>query len=85
VRMEKTIVMEGSPAATKTLFEIAPAKSFGIQIAGVNRKGTRILSPSGAETLQADDELLVLGTVPQIKAFRAWLRPETDAPKTPQA
>lgn len=75
VRMEKISLVEGSPASDRTLFEVAPAKNFGVQIAGVNRQGVRMLSPSGAETLKEGDELLVLGTAPQIKAFRAWLRP----------
>ncbi len=74
VQMQSLRVPEWSRAAGRTLGEIAPAQTFGVQIAGVNRSGTRILNPSAEELIQAGDEMLVLGTPEQTRDFRAWLR-----------
>jgi monovalent cation:H+ antiporter-2, CPA2 family len=73
VRMEDFLVPEWSRASGRTLSEISPAKSHGVQIAGIRRLGGRILNPDGHETLRAGDELLVLGTPAQIRDFRGWL------------
>ena len=74
VQMESMKVPEWSQAVGMALSEIAPTKTFGVQIAGVNRRGARMLNPSAEETIQAEDELLVLGTPKQTDEFRTWLR-----------
>jgi CPA2 family monovalent cation:H+ antiporter-2 len=74
VRMEKVELPVGSPLAGRTLAELAPTQRAGVQVAGVHRGGLRILNPGGGERLQARDDVLVLGTPDQIKAFRAWAR-----------
>jgi CPA2 family monovalent cation:H+ antiporter-2 len=81
VQMEAVGVPDWSPASGRTLGEIAPARTFGIQIAGVNRDGVRTLNPSAEERLQAGDEILALGTPSQIDEFKIWLRerPEPEA------
>ncbi|MGZ8901332.1 MAG: TrkA C-terminal domain-containing protein, partial [Limisphaerales bacterium] len=38
----------------------------------------RTLTPSGADRIQAGDELLVLGTPRQIHDLREWLNPLDD-------
>jgi K+/H+ antiporter YhaU regulatory subunit KhtT len=79
--MEAVVVPDWSPACGRTLGDLAPARTFGIQVAGVNRSGQRILNPSADETLQARDEVLTLGTPTQIDEFKHWLRerPESDS------
>jgi len=74
VLMESVTVPAGSPAAGRTLGELSPARVHGVQIAGVNRRGLRILNPSAEEYLQVGDEVLVLGTPGQIREFKAWLQ-----------
>jgi CPA2 family monovalent cation:H+ antiporter-2 len=53
--------------------EISPARNHGVQIAGINRAGARILNPGAQEVLLPGDELLTLGTPAQIREFRGWL------------
>ena len=81
VQMESIGVPEWSPACGRTLGELAPARTFGVQIAGVNRNGQRILNPSAEEFLLAADEILTLGAPGQIREFKAWLhdRPEAES------
>jgi CPA2 family monovalent cation:H+ antiporter-2 len=79
VQMEAIGVPEWSAACGRTLGELALARTFGIQIAGVNRSGLRILNPSAEETLQAGDEVLTLGTPGQTQEFKIWLREHPDA------
>jgi CPA2 family monovalent cation:H+ antiporter-2 len=74
VQMQAIAVPEWSRAAGRTLGDLAPARTFGVQIAGVNRSGVRILNPSAEEALNAGDEVLALGTPEQIREFKAWLR-----------
>lgn len=78
VRMEKVELPVGSPLAGRTLAELAPTQRAGVQVAGVHRGGLRILNPGGEERLQALDDVLVLGSPDQIKAFRAWAREGVD-------
>ena len=83
VLMESLRVLPGSPAAGHTLAELSLARSHGVQIAGINHRGMRVLNPTADERLQAGDELLTLGTPTQIQAFRAWLREAADGVQTP--
>lgn len=87
VQMQSVALPDWSRAAGKTLGEIAPAQTFGVQIAGVHRGGVRILNPSADERLRAGDEVLTLGTPEQLREFRSWLcdRPEDDSVETAEA
>lgn len=73
VTMEAVEVPVGSPRAGCTLAELAPAKAVGVQVAGINRGGARILNPGGDVKLFPGDEVLVLGTADQVRAFETWL------------
>jgi CPA2 family monovalent cation:H+ antiporter-2 len=73
VHMEAVTVPAGSQAAGRSVGDVAPAKRFGVQVAGLHRAGVRILNPTAGETLTAGDELLVLGTPEQIRHFKEWL------------
>jgi CPA2 family monovalent cation:H+ antiporter-2 len=73
VRMDSIHVPLESGAGGKSLADLSPAQSFGVQIAGINRTGVRILNPGAGEVLRAGDEILVLGTQDQIRGFRGWI------------
>jgi CPA2 family monovalent cation:H+ antiporter-2 len=73
VRMESLTVPDWSPAAGRTLGEIAPSQNHGVQIAGIQRDAARILNPGAHEVLKPGDELLALGAPSQIREFRVWL------------
>jgi len=74
VLMEAMTVPAGSRADGRTLAELSPARAHGVQIAGINHQAVRTLNPGADTRLQAGDEVLVLGTPAQIRAFRTWLR-----------
>ena len=74
VRMESVELPPGSGMHDRTLVELAISKEFGLQVAGINRYGRRILNPGGEEKLFTGDNVLVLGSPDQIKAFKATLR-----------
>jgi len=78
VWMQSIVVPPWSRAAGKTLGEISPAQTHGVQIAGVNHDGIRILNPTAQEKLRPDDEVLVLGTPVLIREFKLWLREQPE-------
>lgn len=78
VRMETFALPDGSRLAGRTLAELAPTRQVGVQVAGLNRGGLRILNPGGEERLQARDDVLLLGTPDQIKAFKVWASEATE-------
>lgn len=75
VRMEVVVVPGGSPAAGRSLKDLAAAREHGVQIAGIRREGAKILNPSGDETVRGGDDLLLLGSASQINSFKAWVCP----------
>lgn len=81
VQMQAIVVPDWSRAVDRSLGDLALARTFGMQIAGIHRSGMRILNPGAEEHLRAGDEVLALGTPEQIREFRAWLRerPEDEA------
>lgn len=81
--MQALVVPEWSSAAGRTLAELALARRFGVQIAGINRSGHRILNPGADEVILIGDELLALGTPAQITEFREWLRERPDETEAP--
>ncbi len=74
VRMESVELPPGSGLHDRTLAELALSKEFGLQVAGINRYGRRILNPGGDEKLFTGDNVLVLGSPDQIKAFKTTLQ-----------
>jgi CPA2 family monovalent cation:H+ antiporter-2 len=72
--MQAVELPPGSGLHDRTLAEIALGKAFGLQVAGINRGGRRILNPGGEEKLFTGDELLVLGSPDQITAFKASMQ-----------
>jgi CPA2 family monovalent cation:H+ antiporter-2 len=78
VWMQSVVVPAWSRAVGKTLGELSLAQRHGVQVAGVNHGGQRVLNPNAHEVLVAEDELLVLGTPVQIRDFKLWLQESTD-------
>jgi CPA2 family monovalent cation:H+ antiporter-2 len=78
VQMQSLKVPPWSRAVGRTLGDLALARTFGVQVAGVHRGGLRILNPGADETLCEGDDVLTLGTPGQIREFKAWVneRPE---------
>jgi monovalent cation:H+ antiporter-2, CPA2 family len=74
VRMETVELPPGCGLHGRTLAEIALGRTHGLQVAGINRGGRRMLNPGGEEQLLAGDDLLLLGSPDQIAAFKAGLR-----------
>jgi len=76
VRMETVTLPAASKLAFRSLLELAPTRKVGVQVAGINRGGLRLLNPGGEEKLLPNDDVLVLGSPDQIAAFKAWVREE---------
>lgn len=74
VRMESIEVPPGSGLHDRSLADLALGKAYGLQVAGINRAGRRILNPQGQEKLYAGDNVLVLGSPDQIATFKGTLR-----------
>jgi CPA2 family monovalent cation:H+ antiporter-2 len=74
VRMEAVELPPGCGLHGQTLVEIALSRAYGLQVAGINRGGHRILNPGGDEKLFTGDDVLVLGSPDQIAAFKGSLR-----------
>ena len=70
VRMEVVPLVKESPIVSRSLRDLGLSKKVGVQVAGINRQGSRFLNPGAEEVLLAGDEILVLGTNEQIAAFK---------------
>jgi CPA2 family monovalent cation:H+ antiporter-2 len=68
-------VREGTPAAGKTLQELALRRNHGLTVLAVRRQGKTIASPAGDFEVQAGDRLVLVGTAERFAAcadlFRA--------------
>jgi CPA2 family monovalent cation:H+ antiporter-2 len=84
VRMETMLVPSWSRAAGQDLKTLSLAQTYHVQIAGIRRGDTRLLSPAGEEVVGGGDELLVLGMPDRIRDFRDWMeeRPTAEANAT---
>lgn len=72
--LETLRVPAQSFAVGKTLAELDLFRRSGVQVAGIQREAQRILTPSGQVRIEANDDLLVLGTTRQIQELEHWLR-----------
>jgi monovalent cation:H+ antiporter-2, CPA2 family len=74
VRMESVELPPGCGLHNQSLEELGLGRTFGLQIAGINRGGRRILNPRAEEKLLTGDNVLVLGSPDQISAFKGSLQ-----------
>lgn len=74
-----------SPAAGKTLSELALRENFGINIALINRGGQKVYAPDKNERLFPGDVITGIGTDEQLEKLNQFLEPFTaDADPQPQ-
>ena len=73
--METVLVPAGCDMAGKTLAELDLIGKFGVQLGGIRRGTDRQVAPTGKDSFEPADELLVLGTGDQIRDFRSALAP----------
>ncbi len=69
----ETFTIPAGPNTGRPLAELKLAQLTGTRVVGIEREGHKIIAPSGAERLEAGDNVLVAGTIAEIKAFRRWL------------
>lgn len=69
----ETFTIPAGSTAGRTLAELKLAQTTGTRVVGIDRNGEKIIAPSGAERLEAGDNVLVAGTIAEITAFRRWL------------
>ncbi len=70
----QTHAVPAGPHAGKTLAQLQIARETGVRVVGIHRDDTKIINPDGNQSLQAGDNLLVVGTLEELRAFRRWLR-----------
>ncbi|MDF3056258.1 MAG: sodium/hydrogen exchanger [Rariglobus sp.] len=70
----QTHTLPAGPHSGQTLASLGVARETGVRIVGIHRGTTKIINPGGNEPLQAGDNLLVVGTLDELRAFRRWLR-----------
>ncbi|GAB4239913.1 MAG: cation:proton antiporter [Candidatus Methylacidiphilales bacterium] len=71
--LETVVVPADCPYVGKTLVELAIFQMTGVQIVGILRDGVKRLNPAGTETIQTEDELLILGDPEDLAGFKRWL------------
>ncbi|HOX55624.1 MAG TPA: cation:proton antiporter [Candidatus Paceibacterota bacterium] len=71
--LEHLTVPANSRQIGRPLGELALNSLFGIQIVGIERGQRSLVSPGRTETLQAGDDLLVLGSPEQVNEMAFWL------------
>jgi CPA2 family monovalent cation:H+ antiporter-2 len=59
--------------AGRSLADLRIATRTGVRVVGIHRGEQRILNPTGDQLLEERDALLLLGTLPRIRALRKWL------------
>lgn len=69
-------VLDTFPAARwqvgQTLAKLRVAERTGVRVVGIQREARRIINPGSDETIQENDQLLVLGTLEQLRRFQRW-------------
>lgn len=75
--LETFTLSTGTPAAGKLIRELELRTRTGASIVGIERSGTSIINPGADEELQADDQILLLGTRGQLDAAKSFLKQET--------
>lgn len=73
----ESIKVPASFVSGQTLAALNIGQVTGVRIVGIHRGSQRSLAPSGGETLEPGDDILVSGTLNEIRAFRDWLAKRT--------
>lgn len=78
----ETVEVPPGPRVGITLAQLQIPTKTRVLLVGIDRDTRRISNPSGSETIQAGDRLLVLATPRRLKRFRAWLE-DADGTSSP--
>ena len=70
----QTHALPPGPHDGRTLADLQIARETGVRVVGIQRGDTQIINPNGHQHLEAGDNLLVVGTLDELRAFRRWLR-----------
>lgn len=81
----ETFTVPASLAGGLSLSELPIARQTGVRVAAIKRPGRQILNPTGTDQLYPGDELLVVGSLVELRAFRRWLRDLSSPPASAQA
>jgi CPA2 family monovalent cation:H+ antiporter-2 len=71
--LETVTIAAGSHAAGKLIRELALRTLTGASIVGIERKDASLINPGPDEELQSGDQVLLLGSRPQLDAAREFL------------
>ncbi len=72
-------IPKGSALVGKTLADSRLGAALGVNVVGITRKDETLLAPASAETLRADDDLVVQGNMDQIREMNHWGQLLTEA------
>lgn len=75
----ESAVLPNGPHAGKSLTELQVARATGARIIGIQRSKERIINPAGSQIVEAGDNLLVVGTLKELRAFQRWLKQQAPA------
>ena len=68
--MEQVHIAGASPLAGRSIIDAGIRQKFGVIVVGIKRAGGAMdFNPSPETLIQADDELVVLGTADSVKAL----------------
>jgi CPA2 family monovalent cation:H+ antiporter-2 len=71
--LEAVAIPQRSHCVGKVLVELDIPRYTGVQVAGIERGGGRVLNPGPFQGLEAGDRLLVIGLARQIDEFKRWV------------
>jgi CPA2 family monovalent cation:H+ antiporter-2 len=72
-------LVKGAPALGQRIHELQLRNRTGASIVGIERSGGNVINPGPEEELQLGDQVLILGTAPQLEAARVALLKRLDA------
>ncbi|MDR2429665.1 MAG: cation:proton antiporter [Puniceicoccales bacterium] len=62
-----------SPHSGRRLAELGITQATGVRLVGIQRGAVRITNPTGSDTIEEGDHLLLVGTLEQSRRFARWL------------
>jgi CPA2 family monovalent cation:H+ antiporter-2 len=71
--------------AGRSLADLRIATRTGVRVVGIHRGEQRILNPTGDQVVEAGDALLLIGTLPRVRALRKWLSGDDTVDSSPAA
>lgn len=66
-------IPEPSHTHNRSLAQLRVFQNTGVQVVGIDRRGQRLLNPSGNEVIRSGDQLLIIATRQEAWRFLEWL------------